>query len=53
MFIYLCPFVKFGSYIYVHMYYTVPVHYIYIYIYIPVLAYGLYVLGARVLISCR
>ena len=26
-------FVKFGPYIYVHMYYTVPVHNIYIYIY--------------------
>ena len=29
LFIYLFPFVKFGSYIYVHMYYTVPVHNIY------------------------
>ena len=29
LFIYLCPFVKFGSYIYVHMYHTVPVHNIY------------------------
>jgi len=42
LFIHLCTFVKFGSHIYVHMYYKVPVHKIYIYL----LAYGLYVLGA-------